>query len=320
MQIVRVHGTLPEPLRGRVVAVGNFDGVHLGHRRLLAEAARAAGTSGGGPAVLTFEPHPLRVLRPERAPRRLTLLRGKARRLRAAGVRALYLQRFTPGFAARSADEFVEGTLRGALGARHVVVGHDFRFGAGRAGDAATLREASRVGAFGLTVVDPVADGAGTAYASTLIRRAVGEGRMDDAARDLGAPWEAEGRVVPGAKRGRLLGFPTANLAYGALLAPADGVYAAWAGVPEDGGVRWRAAAVSSGVRPQFGAGRRLLEAHILDFGGNLYGRRLRVAFVEFLRPERTFPSANALVQAMAADVRRVREALDGREPPPGDA
>lgn len=320
MQIVRVHGTLPEPLRGRAVAVGNFDGVHLGHRRLLAAAAEAAAEAGTEPAVLTFEPHPLRVLRPDRAPRRLTLLRGKARRLGTAGVRVLYVQRFSPDFAARTPEAFVDGTLRDALDARHVVVGSDFRFGAGRAGDADTLRGASRAGSFGLTVVDPVADGAGTAYASSLIRRAVEEGRMDDAARDLGAPWEAEGRVLPGAKRGRLLGFPTANLAYGDLIAPADGVYAAWAGIPGEDGTRWLPAAVSSGVRPQFGAGRRLLEAHLLDFGGNLYGRRLRVAFVGFLRPERTFSNTNALVQAMATDVRRVRETLAGREPPPGDA
>ncbi len=312
MHIVRLCDSLPETLRGRAVAIGNFDGVHLGHRHLLDATARAEGTTG--PAVLTFEPPPAQVLRPGWEPRRLTTLRGKVRKLCAAGIKTLYVQRFSMKFAAQTAEEFVQQTLKSQLGARHVVVGRDFQFGSGRKGDASTLAKA---GLFNLTVVDPVTDAKGETYASTAIRALVKAGKTEDAARALGRLWEVEGRVRRGEMRGRKLGFPTANLSYGVHLPPADGIYSAWAGIIDGERTHWHIAAVSTGVRPHFGGGARTLEAHLLDFDGNLYGRLLRVAFVKRLRPEQECADEDALAAMIAEDARKVRAMLENTSAPP---
>ena len=320
MELVRVQPGRPASRQGEVVALGNFDGVHLGHQRLLAVTRRtAAETDGTRSAVLTFEPHPAAILRPEAAPGRLTALRAKARKLTAAGVDILYVQRFSRAFAALSADTFMDDVLARALAARHVVVGHDFRFGAGRAGDVDRLAQFAPQAGFGLTVVDPVTDAAGTAFGSTAVRRAVAEGRVDEAARALGACFEVEGRVRRGQARGRRLGFPTANLHYRSQQAPLDGIYAGWTWIgdrPERG---WLPTAISTGTRPQFAGTSRILEAHVLGFQGNLYGRRLRVAFLRRIRPERKFANANALIAAMAQDVGRTR-AIAAEVGPPGGA
>ncbi len=317
MELLRVQPGHPASRRGRVVALGNFDGVHCGHQKLLAAACRTATDAGGARcAVLTFEPHPAAVLRPESAPGRLTPLRSKARKIATAGVEVLYVQRFSRAFATLSADRFIETVLVRALAARHIVVGSDFRFGAGRAGTPDCLADGERRGRFGLTVVDPVTDAAGDAIGSTAIRKAVAEGRLDAAARALGAPFEVEGRVRRGQARGRRLGFPTANLHYRSQLAPLDGVYAGWTwieGHPQRG---WLPSAISTGTRPQFGGAGRVLETHVLGFQGPLYGQRLRVAFVRRLRPERKFANTNALIAAMARDVCHVRNLTDAVEPP----
>ncbi len=318
MELVRVQPGQPASRQGQVVALGNFDGVHLGHQELLAAVGRTAGqAAGAGTAVLTFEPHPAAVLRPEAAPGRLTPLRAKARKLARAGIETLYVQRFSLAFAALSADAFIAKVLVQALRAHHIVIGHDFRFGTKRTGDAGTLARAAADSGFGLTVVDPVADAAGTAYGSSAIRQAVAEGRMDDAARELGAPFEVEGRVRRGERRGRLLGFPTANLHYRGQLAPLDGVYAGWAGIDGDTDRGWLPAAISTGTRPQFGGKTRILEAHVIGFQGNLYGQRLRVAFEARIRPERKFANTNALIGAMAQDVSRTRKVTAAANPPP---
>ncbi len=308
MELVRVQPGCPASRQGQVVALGNFDGVHLGHQKLLAVASVTAGeTDDTRSAVLTFEPHPAAVLRPESAPGRLTPLRGKARKLAGTGVDILYVQRFSRAFAALSADTFMEEVLVRALAARHLVVGHDFRFGAGRKGDADQLAQFAARAGIGLTVVDPVTDEAGTAFGSTAIRLAVAEGRVEEAARALGASFEVEGRVRRGQARGRRLGFPTANLHYLSQLAPLDGIYAGWTwveGQPERG---WLPTAISTGTRPQFAGTDRILEAHVIGFQGNLYGQRLRVAFSRRIRPERRFANANALIAAMAQDVSQTR-------------
>ena len=320
MELVRVQPGRPASRQGQVVALGNFDGVHLGHRQLLAVACRTAGNTGDARnAVLTFEPHPAAVLRPESAPGRLTPLRGKARRLAGAGVDIVYVQRFSRAFAALSADAFMEQVLVRALAARHVVVGHDFRFGAGRTGDADQLAAFACRAGIGLTVVDPVTDDAGTAFGSTAIRQAVSEGRVDDAARALGASFEVEGRVRRGQARGRRLGFPTANLHYRSQLAPLDGIYAGWTWIEDQPQRGWLPTAISTGTRPQFAGTDRILEAHVVGFQGNLYGQRLRVAFTRRLRPERKFANANALIAAMARDVSRTR-AVTAEAGPPAEA
>jgi len=320
MELVRVQPGRPASRQGQVVALGNFDGVHLGHQELLAIACRTAGGTGDArSAVLTFEPHPAAVLRPESAPGRLTPLRGKVRKLAGTGVDILYVQHFSRAFAALSADTFMEEVLVRALAAKHLVVGHDFRFGAGRTGDADQLAQfASRAG-MGLTVVDPVTDEAGTAFGSTAIRLAVSEGRVDEAARALGASFEVEGRVRRGKARGRRLGFPTANLHYLSQLAPLDGIYAGWARVEDQPERGWLPTAISTGTRPQFAGTDRILEAHVLGFQGNLYGRRLRVAFSRRIRPERRFANANALIAAMAQDVSHTR-AITAEVGPPEEA
>ncbi len=317
MELVRVQPGRPASRQGQVVALGNFDGVHLGHQKLLAVASRTAGeTDDARSAVLTFEPHPAAVLRPKSAPGRLTPLRGKARKLAGTGVDILYVQRFSRAFAALSADTFMEEVLGRALAARHLVVGHDFRFGAGRTGDADQLAQFAARAGIGLTVVDPVTDEAGTAFGSTAIRQAVAEGRVDEAARALGASFEVEGRVRRGQARGRRLGFPTANLHYLSQLAPLDGIYAGWTrveGQPERG---WLPTAISTGTRPQFAGTDRILEAHVIGFQGNLYGQRLRVAFLRRIRPERRFANANALIAAMAQDVSQTRAITAELGPP----
>ncbi|MCY3855672.1 MAG: bifunctional riboflavin kinase/FAD synthetase [Rhodospirillales bacterium] len=319
MELVRVQPGRPASRQGQVVALGNFDGVHLGHQRLLAVAGQTASATGDArSAVLTFEPHPASVLRPESAPGRLTPLRSKARKLAEAGVDILYIQRFSLAFSSLTADAFMEDVLARTLAARHVVVGHDFRFGTGRAGDAEGLARFAPSAGFGLTVVDPVTDDAGVAFGSTAIRKAISEGRVDEAGQALGAPFEVEGRVRRGETRGRRLGFPTANLLYLSQLAPLDGVYAGWTWIESQPERGWLPAAISTGTRPQFAGTTRILEAHVLDFQGNLYGERVRVAFSRRLRPERKFANSNALISAMSQDVSRTR-AIAAEEGPPRD-
>ncbi len=317
MELHRVQPDRPASCQGLVVALGNFDGVHRGHRKLLDLARETAQrTSGIRCAALTFEPHPAAVLRPDSAPGRLTPLRSKTRKLAAAGVGVLYVQRFSPAFSTLSAERFIEAVLVRTLAARHIVVGSDFRFGSGRSGTPDQLRNCSRRGLFGLTVVDPVTDEAGAAFGSTAIRAAVSAGRLDEAARALGTPFEVEGRVRRGQARGRRLGFPTANLHYGPQLAPLDGVYAGWTRLEDQPQRGWLPSAISTGTRPQFNGAGRVLETHLLDFQGNLYGHRVRVAFAHRIRPEQTFANTNALISAMARDITRTRALTAAADPP----
>jgi riboflavin kinase/FMN adenylyltransferase len=271
----------------RAIAVGAFDGVHLGHRAVIE----------GADTVLTFEPHPVAVIEPVRLPKLLTPLPRKAEIIAGLGVEELIVIRFDSSFAARTAEEFVDEVLVARLGAASVSVGENFRFGAGARGDAAMLaadgRFAARVVA--LCEVD------GEIVSSSRIRSLIAAGEVAHAADMLGAPFEVSGEVVGGDRRGRQLGYPTANLVPPAGLAcPGHGVYACLA----DG----MAAAVSIGVRPTFGSGRaELIEAHLIDFDGDLYGHTLRLAFLERLRGERRFDTVQALVEAMAGDVEQAR-------------
>ncbi len=273
--------------RSRRVAIGAFDGVHLGHRAVI----------GNSDTVLTFEPHPAAIVAPERAPRLLTPLGVKAAHIAELDATELVVIDFDAQFARRSAAWFIDEVLVGALGATHLAVGENFRFGHRAQGDAGLLALDRRF----TTRVEPLLEVQGEVVSSSHIRGLVLAGDVDLAARFLGASFELRGVVVVGDRRGRELGFPTANLVPDpALVTPGHGIYACLA----DG----RPAAVSIGVRPTFETGRgELIEAHLIDFEGDLYGRVLRLQFLERLRGERRFEDVDALVVQMHEDVKRAR-------------
>jgi riboflavin kinase/FMN adenylyltransferase len=296
--------------RGAVVAIGNFDGVHRGHQAIIARAHALARAAGVPDAVLTFEPHPRSVFQPGAAPFRLTPFRSKARFLEALGVDLLFALHFDAAFAQRSAEEFVRDVLVAGLGASHVVVGYDFVFGHKRRGTAERLVEMGAEQGFGVTVMGPLKSDAGDVYSSTRIREHLAAGRPAAAAALLGRFWEIDGRVEHGDHLGRTLGFPTANIPLGEYLRPAEGIYAMRAGIEEGGRTRWHDAAGSLGWRPAVGGKDLRLEAHLLDFDGDLYGRHLRVAFIEYLRAEENFAGLDALKAQIALDCRRAREVL----------
>jgi riboflavin kinase/FMN adenylyltransferase len=281
--------------RERHVAVGEFDGVHLGHR----EVIRGADT------VLTFEPHPRQVVAPDAAPKLLTSLDTKTDLIAGLGVRELVVIPFDRSFAAQGPQEFIDDVLSGQLGATKVSVGENFRFGHKAKGDAELLRAQT---AFEPRVV-PLVEVDGEIVSSTHIRGLVVAGDLEQANRFLGLPFQLRGPVMHGDERGRTLGFPTANLVPdNALVYPSNGVYACRAAVEEAGEWRWWAAAVNVGVRPTFKTGRGVLvEAYLLDYDGDLYDRELRLAFLNRLRGERRFDTVEALVEQMHRDVEDAR-------------
>jgi riboflavin kinase/FMN adenylyltransferase len=280
---------LPDLERGaRSVAVGTFDGVHVGHREVIR----------GADSVLTFDPHPVSVVAPQHTPKLLTTLARKAELISSLGVEELIVIPFDADFARRSADEFIADVLVAALGATRVSIGENFRFGHKAQGDPRLLASEGRFE----TVVHPLLEVGGEIVSSSHIRGLVLAGEVADANELLGAPFMLSGEVVHGDERGRELGFPTANLIpHEALVCPGHGVYACLA----DG----RPAAVSIGVRPTFQTGRgELIEAYLLDFDGDLYGQQLQLEFLERLRGERRFESPQALVEQMHLDVERTRQ------------
>jgi riboflavin kinase/FMN adenylyltransferase len=308
-RVVRVvrHLVRAPRVTGRVVlTLGNFDGVHLGHRAILARAAERARTLGGRVAVLTFEPHPVAVLAAERAPSMLQSLHDRLETLRAAGVEVAIVQRFTRRFAALEPEAFATQFLMPHLELAHVVVGYNVTFGRNRAGSSETLRLLGDAHGFGVDVVGPVTV-ADDRVSSSRIRRAVQAGEVARAEALLGRAFALRGRVVEGDRRGRLLGFPTANLhVRSGLVLPADGVYAVQAEV--DG--RRHPAVLNVGVRPTFGGRRRTIEAHHLDFDGDLYRRWMRLHLVDRLRGETAFAGPDALKAAIAGDVAQARRIL----------
>jgi riboflavin kinase / FMN adenylyltransferase len=278
---------------GRSVAVGTFDGVHLGHREVIA----------GSDTVLTFEPHPVSVVAPQHTPKLLTTPQRKAELIASLGVDEMVVIPFDAEFAKRSADEFVADVLVGALGAKRVAIGENFRFGHKAQGDPRLLAADERFA----TTVHPLLEVDGEIVSSSHIRGLVLAGELAVANRLLGAPFELTGSVTHGDERGRELGFPTANLVPDeALVCPGHGVYACLAAGDSFGE---RAAAVSIGVRPTFNTGRgELIEAYLLDFQGDLYDQPLRLRFLARLRGERRFDTPETLVEQMHLDVRQTRE------------
>jgi riboflavin kinase / FMN adenylyltransferase len=276
----------------RSVAIGTFDGVHLGHR----EVIRGSGT------VLTFDPHPLSVIHPEATPKLLNTFEVKRDLIAGLGVEELVVIPFDRSFSEKSAEQFVNDVLIAGLGAERVSVGENFRFGKGAKGTEELLRSHAEFE----TRVTPLVEVEGETVSSTQIRGLVAAGEVKEASAFLGGPFLFEGEVVEGDKRGRELGMPTANLVpQDAFVCPGHGVYAAWAQVS---GSQF-AAAVNVGVRPTFATGRGLLvEAHLIGFDADIYGQTLRIAFLERLRGERAFESVDALVEQMNRDVEQARE------------
>lgn len=291
--------------RGASVAMGNFDGVHLGHQSVIDLARRADAPLG----VVTFEPHPRQVFAPDAPPFRLMNAEARANRLARLGVVQLYELPFDMGLAALSPDAFVRQVLLDGLGVRHVVVGADFSFGKGRAGRAEDLASLGQAAGIEVTIA-PLVKAGGVEISSTAIRAALADGRPRDAHAMLGHWHRIEGAVLHGEKRGRELGYPTANMSVAGLHLPKLGVYAVKVDVltgPFKGSYH---GAASLGVRPMFGENVPNLETFILDFKGDLYGEHLSVAFVDYLRPELTFDGLPALIAQMDTDCARAREIL----------
>jgi riboflavin kinase / FMN adenylyltransferase len=286
-------------LAGVALALGNFDGVHLGHRALFKEASER-----GRPGALTLEPHPGKVLQPELAPRLITPLPRKLQLMEAAGLEAVVVLPFTLAFARTPARDF-EALLFDRAGVRAVVVGRDYTYGAQRAGTVVTLGEAAlRRGAM-VAVVEPVTVG-GVVASSSRIREYILEGRVSAARALLGRPFDLDGVVVKGDGRGRSIGWPTANVDTHGELLPGSGVYAVRVRTPEG----WRGGAANIGTKPTFGGSAVTVEVHLLDWSGDLYGQEVRVEFLERLRPERRFASVSELTAQIQRDVEEARVVL----------
>jgi len=299
---VRITSLPDAESRPRAVAVGTFDGVHLGHRRVIE----------GSDSVLTFNPHPVSVVAPEHTPKLLTTPELKAELIASLGVQELVVIPFTREFASRSAREFIDDVLVRTLGARRVAVGENFRFGHKAQGTPALLAQDERFE----TVVYPLLEVEGEVVSSSHIRGLVAAGEVAKAERFLGAPFQLRGEVVRGDQRGRELGFPTANLVPDErIVCPGHGVYACLASGADGELAEPRPAAVSIGVRPTFVTGRgELIEAYVLDFDGDLYGRELHLHFLHRLRGERRFDTREALVEQMHRDVAQTRELVRERQ------
>lgn len=311
MRILRDWRVLPEDARGAVVALGNFDGVHLGHAHVLRAAHRARPTVPL--AVLTFEPHPRELFRPYERPFRLTLPAARAEALAALGVQIMYEMPFDAEFSDMNAETFVADVLCRGLGARHLVCGPDFAFGHRRGGDTSFLAARAEALGIGLTVVRPFLDEAGQ-LSSSRIRRILQDGYPERAALKLGRHWAIRGTVIAGDARGRTIGFPTANVLLGRHLEPTRGVYAVIATLAD--GRRLRGVA-NIGRRPTVNAvPESILEVNLFDFTGDLYGQELEVTLLAFLRPERKFAGVDALRAQIAIDAAEARRVLDLAVPP----
>ena len=306
MELIRDLETIDERYRGGVLSVGVFDGVHLGHRKVLSRAVERARGLGAAALVFTFHPHPLDVLAPAKAPPLLQTFGQKLELMREIGIDAVVWPEDMGAVLAMTPEAFVERVVHGALAARVMVEGSDFKFGAGAGGDRRRLLElAARSGFDAEFVADVEVDG--ERVSSTRIRRLIAEGRVAEAARCLGRPYSYIGVVVEGRHRGARLGFPTVNIASPRFLVPGEGVYAGWAIIQ---GERQRAA-VSVGRAPTFQKDHPVaVEAFILDFEGELYGEQVALEFIEYLRPQQAFPDPDSLKAQMAADCQRVRAIL----------
>ncbi len=293
------------PLGGAVVAIGNFDGVHRGHRKVIDAARARARKLGRKAAALTFAPHPRLFLRPQDTLFQLNSLHDRLRLLAATGLDGAIVMNFDATLAATTAQDFIERILVGGMNIGGAAIGFDFHFGQNRGGSPAFLREQGARLGFAVDVVPPLED-EGRPVSSGAVRQALTEGKVVEAAELLGAPWFVSGAVIHGDKRGRDLGFPTANIRLDPSCALKHGIYAVRADIA---GVRYDGVA-SFGRRPMFDDGATLLEAFLFDFDGDLYGQVIDVAFIGWIRHEQKFESVEALMRHMAADAAQARDAL----------
>ncbi|WP_076068413.1 bifunctional riboflavin kinase/FAD synthetase [Sphingomonas montana] len=306
MQRLTSDQLIPAPYRGGVVALGNFDGFHLGHQAVVARA-RAIATAEGRPLIVaTFDPHPVRYFRPTAEPFRLTTLDQRQRLFADAGADAMLIFGFDAALAAVTAQDFIADWLRDRVGAACVVTGADFTFGAGRSGDATILAERAAAAGLRSEAVGPVADDGGP-ISSSRIRDALRAGRPRDAARLLTRPYAIEGVVQHGDKVGRTIGYPTANLDMGKYLRPAYGIYAVRGHLPDG---RVLDGVANLGIRPQFTPPKELLEPHFFDFTGDLYGQTIAIDLIEHLRPEAKFDDLPTLIAQMDRDSAKAKEIL----------
>ena len=300
---------MPDALRGGIIALGNFDGFHLGHQHVVGEALAWAREQGRPAIVATFDPHPVALFAPDAPPFRLTTLDQRAELFAAAGADAMLVLHFDRAMAATPAEEWVRAILGARFGAAGVVTGEDFTFGKGRAGNVALLRALGAPLGIAARAVGPISD-AGGVISSSRIRAALKAGDPAEAARLLTRPFAMRGPVLHGDKLGRTIGFPTANLALGDYLRPAYGVYAVTARLPDGRVVQ---GAANLGVRPQFDPPKELLEPHFFDFAEDLYGQEIEVALRHFLRPEAKFAGLDELTAQISKDCAEARSLL-GRE------
>ncbi|PTW62298.1 riboflavin kinase/FMN adenylyltransferase [Breoghania corrubedonensis] len=301
----------PGALKGGVVGIGNFDGVHRGHQAVLEKVREEADRLGLPGYVMTFEPHPRAFFTPQKPLFRLTPPHAKAEIVRAFGLEGLLVLPFDASFALREASDFVERILVKRLSIVHAVTGYDFHFGRARAGTPDYLRQSGDKHGFGVSIVDRVHDEGGETISSSRIRKALSDGEIALANGLLGYRWFAEGAVRDGDKRGRELGYPTANIALNPDCALAHGIYAVRTvidGVLHNG-------VANFGRRPTFDNGAPLLEVHVFDFAGNLYGKTLEVSFVSFLRGEEKFDTIDALIVQMDRDSEEARAAIAALQP-----
>jgi riboflavin kinase/FMN adenylyltransferase len=306
MRIVSGIEIFNKNFEGSVVTIGNFDGVHKGHLevfRRLKEKSRRLDLSS---IVLTFEPHPLKVLAPDKAPELITTFEQKADLISASGIDCLVVIPFTTEFSSTSADEFVRNTLCDSLGMRHIIIGHDYAFGRGREGNYMTLERIGAERGFTLEDMNPIGEN-GIVFSSSLVRRMVTDGDMESVSKILGRYYMISGRVVHGREIGQTLGFPTANISTFNELIPKDGVYAVMVSVEG----KLVKGACNIGRNPTFDARKHTIEVFLLDFSGQIYDREIAICFVERLRDVRKFPDVSALMRAIGQDVGQTRTILD---------
>jgi riboflavin kinase/FMN adenylyltransferase len=301
------HARIADPLRGGVIALGNFDGFHAGHQAVVGRAVRHAKDEGRPAIVATFDPHPVRFFKPDVPPFRLTTLDQRQELFAAAGADAMLVLPFDGALAGTTAEDFITGLLLERYGAAGVVTGADFVFGKGRGGDVVTLADHARRLGFFTEMVAPVEDEA--VISSSRIREALQAGDCKTAARLLTRPFTVRGRVEHGDKNGRLLGFPTANIDMGNYLRPKYGIYAVTGKLPDG---RILKGAANLGIRPSFVPPKELLEPHFFDLAEDLYGQEIDVAFHAFIRPEAKYDSMDALMAQIAKDCDAARDLLAG--------
>ncbi len=305
MRIIRGIKNCCEKFPNPVLTLGNFDGVHLGHQAIFRKVVDRARAIKGTSIAFTFEPHPLKVLAPDRSPKLLNTFHSKMKFIESSGMQVVICADFTRAFAEQNPEEFARRVLVEGIGVKEVYIGYDYAFGKGREGSIGSLTAMGQAHGFSVGVVDAVKVGE-TVVSSSLVRDLVSNGRVDEAPQYLGRFYSIEGNVVHGESRGRALGFPTANIQTANELLPAFGVYAVRTVV----GRRTIEGVASLGVRPTFGAGPVSIEVFLFDYSGDLYGKHIEMSFVKRLRGEEKFPDADSLVRQMHKDVEHAKDIL----------